>query len=354
MDRLEKISGIMKDLDAVLLLSEISRFYASGLRTSAGAAVITKRGGHYATDFRYIEYAETSAAKGWSISRIPPKTGYAKHLEPHLSGAKRIGYEADRITVSEHEAWQRAYPEAEWVSISGDLSGLRAQKDFSEIQNMTAAQRISEKTFHEIINGVLHEGMTEKELGAELQYRMLLHGAERMSFEPIVVSGPNSSMPHGVPSDRVITRGDFVTMDFGCVYGGYCSDMTRTVAIGTASDEMRRVYDIVLRAQAAGIAAAKAGVAGNVIDGAARDIISNEGYGDCFGHGFGHSLGLEVHEAPNANMSETRAMPEGAVISAEPGIYIPGKFGVRIEDVIVITKSGCDNITRAPKELIVI
>jgi Xaa-Pro aminopeptidase len=183
---------------------------------------------------------------------------------------------------------------------------------------------------------------------------MLRYGAERMSFDPIVASGPNGSMPHAVPSERQIQRGDFITMDFGCVYEGYCSDMTRTVAVGEVSDEQRAVYDIVLRAQLAGIGAARAGVTGAQVDGAARQVIADAGYGAYFGHGFGHSVGVEIHEAPNANPTNDKPLPCGAVISAEPGIYLPGRFGVRIEDVIVIGEDGCTDLALADKSLIVL
>ena len=183
---------------------------------------------------------------------------------------------------------------------------------------------------------------------------MLHYGASDMSFDPIVVSGPNSSLPHGVPSERVIQGGEFVTMDFGCIYKGYCSDMTRTVAVGSATEEMQQVYQTVLSAQLAGIAAARAGVLGCEIDRAAREVIAAAGYGNCFGHGFGHGIGVEIHEAPTASPAYEKPMPAGAVISAEPGIYLPGKFGVRIEDMILLTEDGCRNLTRASKELTIL
>jgi len=196
--------------------------------------------------------------------------------------------------------------------------------------------------------------MTEKELAAELVYRLYKFGGEANSFDPIVVTGPKTSMPHGVPGDEVIRMGDFITMDFGTMKNGYCSDMTRTVALGHVTEEMRKVYDTVYAAQLAGIEAARPGVTGREIDAAARKIIEDAGYGEYFGHSFGHSLGLEIHEPPNASPSNDKPMPEGAVISAEPGIYLPGRFGVRIEDVLWLHGDGCVNITKAPKELIVL
>ena len=196
--------------------------------------------------------------------------------------------------------------------------------------------------------------MTELELQAELIYCLYKNGATGLAFDPIVVSGPNTSLPHGVAGERVIREGDFITMDFGASYMGYCSDMTRTVAVGFATEEMKTVYNTVLKAQLAGLAISKAGVPGADIDEAARSVIRDAGYGDYFGHGYGHSLGLEIHEAPNPNAKNPEPMPMGAVASAEPGIYLPGKFGVRIEDTCVYLEDGVEILTGSPKELIVI
>ena len=200
----------------------------------------------------------------------------------------------------------------------------------------------------------LKPGLTEQEVAARLTYIMARKGAERNSFDPIVACGPNGSKPHAVPGPDVIRKGQFVTMDFGCKVGGYCSDMTRTVALGQPTEEMEAVYNAVLAAQKAGINAARAGVTGQEIDGAARKVLQEAGYGEYFSHGFGHSLGVDIHEAPSASSRETRPMPAGAVISAEPGVYLPGKFGVRIEDVLILNETGCEDITRSPKDLIVL
>mgnify|MGYP004447624313 FL=1 len=233
------------------------------------------------------------------------------------------------------------------------LAELRAAKTPHEQQCMREAQAIAEKALEDVLK-IIRPGVTERDIAAELTYRILKHGGEGNSFEPIAVTGKNTSMPHGVPGDTIVQAGDFVTMDFGCLHNGYCSDMTRTVAVGFATDEMKAVYGTVLRAQLAGISAAKAGIAGCEIDAAARKVIDDAGYGEYFGHSFGHSLGLDIHEAPGASPSEKRLLPAGAVISAEPGIYLPGKFGVRIEDVLILGENGCENITHAPKELIVL
>ena len=237
---------------------------------------------------------------------------------------------------------------AELVPAQKLVDALRAAKDDGEIALMTKAQEITDRAFSEILK-FIQPGMTEQEIAAKLQYDMLRFGAEKMSFDPIVVSGPNGSLPHGIPSAKQVQQGEFITMDFGCKYGGYCFDMTRTVALGEPTGEMRKVYQTVLEAQLAGIAVTKAGVPGKSIDAAARKVIEDAGYGEYFGHGYGHSLGIEIHESPNANTREETLLPVGAVVSAEPGIYLPGKFGVRIEDVTVLTADGCMVLTKSPK-----
>ena len=218
---------------------------------------------------------------------------------------------------------------------------------------MRRAQVIADKAFDNILD-FIRPGMTEREIAARLVYELMLLGAERPSFDPIVAAGANGSMPHAVPGETVVEPGMFITMDFGGIYQGYCSDMTRTIAVGKPTDEMRRVYDTVQNAQLAGLAAARAGVPGCEVDRAARTVIEQAGYGDYFGHALGHSLGLEVHESPNFSPAEQRLMPVGAVVSCEPGIYLPGRFGVRIEDVVILREGGCENITASPKELIVL
>jgi Xaa-Pro aminopeptidase len=256
------------------------------------------------------------------------------------------------MTVEAHSAFSAA-PNVQLIPAQQLLDTLRTVKDMEEKRRIQAAQAIAERAFDEIL-GILSPEMTEQEAAAELVARMLRHDAERMSFDPIVVAGPNSSRPHGEPSAAKIGRGRFLTMDFGCISGGYCSDMTRTVAFGPVSDEMRNVYDTVLRAQEAGIRAVRAGGTGKAGAAAARAVIAAARYGSYFGHSFGHGIGIEIHERPNAAPSSDQPLPAGAVISAEPGIYLPGRFGVRIEDMLFVTESGCENLTHAPKELIVL
>ena len=269
-------------------------------------------------------------------------------------GLKRVGFESAAVSVAQHRRWQESFPKGcELIPAQELLDGMRASKDEEEIAAMLQAQKITDAAFGEILN-YIRPGLTEQEVAARLVYELLRRGARKVSFDPIVAAGANGSMPHAVPGETEIQKGMFVTMDFGCVYDGYCSDMTRTVAVGQPTQEMERVYETVLAAQKAGIAAAQAGMPGRELDAAARKVIEEAGYGDYFTHSFGHSLGLEIHESPNASPSETRPLSLGTVISAEPGIYLPGRFGVRIEDVLVLEEGGCRDITQSPKNLIVL
>ncbi|MBR7150527.1 MAG: aminopeptidase P family protein [Oscillospiraceae bacterium] len=340
------------ELDAMMLTCAPNRLYATGFASTGtdGLALVTREKNYYFTDFRYIEAAQEKVAEA-EVIMTDRNRGYSalvnEAIERH--GLKRIGFEDSYMTVAEWKIYSQKI-KAELAPAAKLMEELRAVKTPEEITSMVAAQRIAERALEEAKND-LRAGVSEKEIAARLTYLMLHYGAENMSFDPIVVSGANGSMPHGVPGEKLIREGEFVTMDFGCIYEGYCSDMTRTVAIGYATDEMAKVYDTVLRAQEAGIGAARAGVSGKAIDAAARDVITAAGYGAYFGHAFGHSLGVEIHESPNASPANEMPMPEGAVISAEPGIYLPGQFGVRIEDVIVLRQDGCENITRADKHL---
>ena len=345
----------MQSLDAMLLTGAPNRFYASGFYTPGtdAVALVTRSKAWFFTDSRYTEAAERHLTDA-ILGTVGGGRGYSALIQEVVSAEniRRMGFEESYMTVWEYERYRKALS-CELIPAAQLLWDLRMVKDSEELETMIAAQRIAEKALAEILNEI-RPGVTEKEIAARLQYLMLHYGASDMSFDPIVVSGPNGSLPHGVPSEKEIQNGEFVTMDFGCVYGGYCSDMTRTVAVGHVTEEMQTVYDTVLSAQLAGIAAAKAGVTGRAVDGAARAVIDAAGYGPYFSHSFGHGVGVEIHEAPNASPMNEKPLPAGTVISAEPGIYLPGKLGVRIEDVILLAEDGCRNLTRAPKELLVL
>ena len=354
MNHLKQIAAKLEEygLDAMLLTSEPGEYYAIGFH-GEGAVVVTKGECRYFTDSRYIEAAEklvTGANITMTSASAAQKPLVLKAVEE--LGIQKLGFEDGYMTVAQYNSYAQALP-CTLVPAQKLVTGLRAAKDAEEIALMTRAQEITDQAFTAILK-FIKPGMTEREIAARLQYEMLCLGAEKMSFDPIVVAGPNGSLPHGIPGDRKVEVGDFLTMDFGCKYGGYCSDMTRTIAIGQPTEEMRKVYDTVLQAQLAGIAKAKAGVPGVEIHKAAAQVIEEAGYGAYFGHGFGHSVGIEIHEDPNANSRDTTPMLVGAAVSAEPGIYLPGKFGVRIEDVLIYTEDGSVNLTKSPKELIIL
>ena len=352
MKNLDKYLSLLEDNQGLLLTSRYSRHYGAEFDIAEGAAIVTKKGCRYFTDSRYIESAENNL-KGFEVLAVDG-VGYFKRLNDAIADfdVDELWYEENYLTVAEFMGYEKNL-KAKLVPNTAKINGFRGVKEEWELELMRKAQAITDKAFAEVITR-LKAGMTELELQAELIYCLYKNGATGLAFDPIVVSGPNTSLPHGVACERVIQEGDFVTMDFGASYMGYCSDMTRTVAVGYATEEMKTVYNTVLQAQLAGLAASKAGVPGKDVDGAARKVISDAGYGEYFGHGYGHSLGLEVHESPSPNARNEAGMPVGSVASAEPGIYLPGKFGVRIEDVVIFTEEGHENITGSPKNLIII
>ncbi len=355
MNHLKQIAAKLPEygLDAMLITSEPGEFYAVGFH-GEGYVLVTPDKTYYSTDSRYIEAAEK--LEGVELSLIGGGKSHldltAEHIKTdHL---RRIGMEDGYMSVADYRSTLAVLEDGvELVPAQGLLEGLRACKDAEELAIMRQAQDITDRAFTEILNN-LRVGVRETEIAAKLTYLMMSFGAQKNSFDPIVASGSNGSMPHAIPTERTIGAGEFVTMDFGCIYGGYCSDMTRTVCVGQPTEEMEKVYYTVLEAQKAGIAVAKAGVPGCDIHNAAHDVIRAAGYGDYFGHGFGHSLGIEIHENPGARPANKAPMPLGCTVSAEPGIYLPGRFGVRIEDVILLTEDGCIDITHSPKELIVL
>lgn len=355
MKNLEKLKTLLKDgtVDALFLTSAVNRFYAAEYSIAEGAALICRDASYYFTDSRYIEAAQNNIPN-FTVLMTDAAHPYSDRLNDAIAenGVKTIGFEEDYLTYGEFMRYQLSL-HAELKPFQKSISSFRAVKDPWELDRMRKAQQITDLTFQDMCK-LIQPGKTEKELAAELVYSLSRHGADGLAFEPIVVTGTKTSMPHGVPGDNVVREGDFVTMDFGAAYQGYCSDMTRTVAVGSVSEEMDKVYHVVLQAQAAGLAITKAGVAGRDMDGAARKVITDAGYGAYFGHSYGHSLGIEIHEAPYANPSNDKPMPAGAVCSAEPGIYLPGRFGVRIEDSVIITEDGYENLAHSPKELIIL
>lgn len=353
MKNTEKIRAKLVEagLDAIILFSDENTRYASAFHFSDGAVVVSREKSWLLTDSRYIEAAANEACCDEIIcfGGDKPLSAWVKTA---VEGCEKIGCEENCLAYGQWQYWEQTIGK-KLLPAQNIMDSLRVQKEMWEVECIKAAQSIAESAL-DIVLGLIRPGMREREIAAELTYRMMLLGGEGNSFDPITVTGAKTSMPHGVPGDEIVKAGDFLTMDFGCLKNGYCSDMTRTVAIGHASEEMKKVYYTVLEAQNAGIAIARPGVSGREIHMAAANVIADAGYGQYFGHGFGHGIGLQVHEAPRAAPANPNPMPEGAVISAEPGIYIPGKFGVRIEDMLYLTGNGNINLTKAPKDLIIL
>lgn len=352
MNNIEKIKEIVResDFDALLLTSYVNRLYALGFSSSAGIGIITPEEAWFFVDSRYIE-AAGALIENAEVVLSDREHPYEKLINEVCTKQKisRLGFESDALTYSEYARYRDKLI-AELVPAQEKINSARAVKSREELQKMITAQRIAEDAFNSVLP-MISTKITERQFANELICAILRAGADDVSFGPIVVSGKHSSMPHGVPSDEPISEG-FLTIDFGAKKNGWCSDTTRTVCVGRATDEMKKVYGTVLDAQLAGIAAVHAGVLGSEVHNTAAKVISDAGYGNYFGHGFGHGLGLEVHESPTAAPAYEKPLPAGSVISAEPGIYLPGKFGVRIEDVIYVTDGGCENITNLPKNLL--
>lgn len=354
MNNIDKYLSLLNDeVDGLLLTSRYSRHYGAQFDIAEGVAVVAKTGCRYFTDSRYIESAQNNI-KHFDVLEMSRQNPFSKLINDAVAdfGIHSLGYEEGYLTVSELQAYEKEL-NAKLVPMGDAINGFRSVKEDWELELMRKAQEITDQAFSEVLPRI-KVGMTEKELQAELIYCLYKNGGEGLAFDPIVVSGPNTSLPHGVAGDRKICDGDFITLDFGATYGGYCADMTRTVAVGHVTEQMRSVYDTVLAAQLAGIAATKEGVTGAEIDGAARKVITDAGYGKYFGHGYGHSIGMECHEAPNCNPSGSAPMLSNMVTSAEPGIYLPGEFGVRIEDLVIFKADGCENMTKSPKNLIIV
>ncbi len=350
--RLQTIQSLLSDNKAALCLSTPACRYLSGFDFSDGAVLLTEKNAFLLTDSRYIEAANETVKHMECVCC----DGLLKTAERLLKQEKieRLLLE-QTVTLGELSALQKL--SCQLVTddtLQKALVNARMQKDDFEMASLRYAQAITEQAFSHILD-FLRVGVTEREVALELEFFMRKNGADGISFDPIVVSGANSSRPHGVPTDKPLEQGDFVTMDFGALYQGYHADMTRTVAMGFVTDEQQKVYDTVLQAQMAALNTVRAGVSGKLADAAARDVITAAGYGAYFGHGTGHGVGLEIHEAPRLSPSAgDTPLKADSVVTVEPGIYLPGCFGVRIEDMVLLTENGCEKLTKAPKNLIIL
>ena len=354
---MQKIKTIQNELDgtsALLVTSSANRFYLTGFNSSAGSVLITKNNAYFLIDFRYFEKAKKVAENFQVLLSVKPYEEINGILKQE--SISKLFIECSSTSL---EKYNTLKTKLENIHISTDvkfdklLIELRAIKSEEEINLINEAQKLTDKTFSYILNNI-KEGRTEREIMLDMEFFMRSQGAESAAFDFVVVSGENSSLPHGVPTDKKIEIGDYVTMDFGAVVGGYRSDMTRTVAVGGLSNEQIHVYDTVLKAQLVSLAEIRAGAVCSSIDKTARDIISSSGYEGKFGHGLGHSVGVEIHETPSFSPSCDTILKSGMIMTVEPGIYLEGQFGVRIEDMVLIKDDGIINLTKSPKELIIL
>jgi len=341
------------DKTAVLIITSVNRRYLTGFSSSLGYLLLTNKGNFLFVDGRYIEAAQKQASNATVLKLENIAEQLNKIFKEQEAQKLLIEVENDISTFTYLKKALIVKVSAS-AALSERLKVLRSIKTSAEVDCIIAAQQIAERAFEEILN-FIRVGVTEREIAAFLEYKIKSFGSERFAFDTIVVSGKNSSMPHGVPTDKPIEAGDFITMDYGAVYGGYLSDMTRTVAVEYATDEMNEVYNTVLKAQEAVIKVVKQGITCGEADKAARQVIENAGYGEFFTHSTGHGVGLEIHEIPSLSSVATQEkLKAGQIVTDEPGIYLPEKFGVRIEDMLLIGKSGCKNLTKAEKRLIIL
>ncbi len=354
LNRIQRVQEALSVGEAFLVSGDINRFYYTGMESSAGQLLIGKEQATLLIDFRYIEKAKaTVTACDVQLSQRAD----SEVLELCKAwDVKALYVEADSTPVSRYSALKASLTGVEVLpddKFDRLTERMRAIKTAEELKLIRAAQKLTDDTFTYILDRI-RPGRTEKEIMLDMEFFMRANGSEGVSFDFIVVSGKNSSLPHGVPSDKPIVLGDFVTMDFGAVVGGYHSDMTRTVAVGHVTDDQQRVYDTVLQAQLAAEQVVRAGVVCKDVDKIARDIIYGAGYEGCFGHGLGHSVGVEIHEMPAFNTRCETVLESGMIMTNEPGIYLENRFGVRIEDMLYVTDEGCLNLTASEKKLLVL
>ena len=351
--RVSRVRDRLADLeaDALLLTSLPDIRWACGFTGSNGLLVVGPASSHFVTDGRYTEQARAEV-DGPTVHIA--ENGLTDFLEAEglLDPFQRVAFQADSVSVAKRDKLAEMHDSVQWVPVSQVLTGQVASKDESEVQSIRAAQSITESVFDEILS-LLEPGKTEREVAAEIVYRHLKQGVDSMSFDPIVASGPNAARPHARPTDRTLRAGDMVVIDMGGIRAGYASDMTRTIALGDPGDAARHGYEAVLRAQSAALDAARAGMTGQELDAVARDVLEEEALDDCFTHGLGHGIGLQVHEWPRVSRTAEDELPQGACVTIEPGVYVPEEnYGVRIEDIVVLQDGGCENLTRTPKELL--
>ena len=334
--------------NGILIFKPVNRKYYASFTGTSGFIYSDCGNDYFLADSRYVEQARDQC-KGFEVIETSNDHTVFDFLAERRPN--RLFVEESHVTMAFQAKLEKSLKNAVLVGLDDIIASQRIVKDNIEIEKIANAANIADMAFSHIIE-FIRPGLSENEIALELEFFMRRHGASGLSFETIVASGKRSSMPHGTATDKIVKKGEFITMDFGCVYEGYCSDMTRTVHLGAAGKEEKAVYNIVLDAQKKALEAIREGVSSRSVDKIARDIIIENGYGDFFGHGLGHGVGLEIHEEPRLSPSGDVILSSGMVVTDEPGIYLPGKFGVRIEDLLVVREDGFDILSNSPKELI--
>lgn len=354
MERLKRTREILEQLqlNAILVTSPYNMRYISGFAGGEGLLYITREKSILFTDSRYTIQARAES-KTFTVVESASQSKTVEKLKVLFEEDKieSVGLEDEVLTYKEARSYMDISDKIHWVGLGTRLEELRIIKTEDELQKLEKAEGIGDAAFSHILT-VIKPGITELEIAAELEYFMKKNGALKTSFDTIIASGIHSSMPHAIPTTKKIELGDFVTMDFGCMVDGYCSDMTRTIVVGKANEKQKEIYNVVLKAQLESLEAVKAGVKGSKVDAVARKIIGDAGYGDCFGHGLGHSVGLFIHENPRFSPTCDETIQANTIMTVEPGIYVDGFGGVRIEDMIVVTKDGYRNFAHSEKNLI--
>ncbi|WP_251551342.1 M24 family metallopeptidase [Neobacillus muris] len=353
MGKLESLRGQFAafGIDGILITSPYNRRYISNFTGSSGVVLISEEKAQFITDFRYIEQA-SKQCEGFEVVKYSDSIPKEVAEQSKKLGIQKLGVEEDFLTYSSFKVYEKEVT-AELVPISGVVEKLRLIKSEAEIKILKDAADIADAAFKHVLD-FIRPGVTELEVANELEFFMRKAGAASSSFDTIVASGVRSALPHGVASDKVIEKGDMVTMDYGAYYKGYVSDITRTIAVGEPAEELKEIYQIVLEAQLRGMEGIKPGMTGKQADALTRDYITAKGYGDNFGHSTGHGIGLEVHEGPALSMKSDIVLVPGMVVTNEPGIYVPGLGGVRIEDDLLITNDLNEPLTHSAKELIIL
>lgn len=353
MQRVTNFREKMKEqgIASFLVTNPYNLRYLTGFTGTTGVAFITLEEAYFITDFRYTEQAREQCP-GYTIVK---NTGPIFEVVAELSEkdqVENVAFEEATVTFNQYVMLEELI-EADLLPVAGLIETLREVKDAEEVGIIKQACAIADKAFAHILT-YIKPGMTEIQVANELDFFMRSLGATGVSFDTIVASGVRSAMPHGVASEKIIEQGDFITIDFGCYYNGYVSDMTRTFSLGEPSEQLKEIYAIVKEAQQRVLNEAKPGMTGVELDAIARDYITEKGYGEAFGHSTGHGIGLEIHEGPNVSKLAEKVFVPGNVITNEPGIYLPGIGGVRIEDDMLVTEDGIERLTHSPKELIIL